>query len=190
MRDTLFFAGLCVLGVVLFSVFVPSLTASSAPDSDTNPVDSVEAFDEPKIRSLTFVQQNEARQEQGLAEVERNASVDAVAQSWAEEMAQTGYYNHGEFDSRMEENTRCESYGEVISKTQVLNRYTNSSGQEVHLNSERAVAQFLVDSWLDSSQHRLIITDDKFTHVGIGISLTEKGRLYAVMDYCRYPSSS
>jgi uncharacterized protein YkwD len=162
------------------------LVATALSPSESNQEMTVGDFNESEIRTLTFAEQNHARRNASVSPVERNDSVDGVAQAWSDEMAATGYYNHGEFQHRITEQTRCESYGEVISKTQVLNRYVNSSGQEVHLNSERAVAEFLVDSWLDSSQHRLIITNEEFTNVGIGINITEEGRLYAVMDYCRY----
>jgi uncharacterized protein YkwD len=183
MRDTLYFIGLCAVGVVLFSVFVAPMGSGT---TESEGFDSVDEFNESGIRALTFVEQNEARESASVQTVERDDDVDAVAQAWAEEMAETGFYSHGDFEQRVQNNTNCELSGEVISKSGVLERYTNSSGENVHLDSNSAIANFLIDSWMESSQHRLIMTDEAFTHVGVGVSITEDGTLYAVMDYCRY----
>jgi uncharacterized protein YkwD len=184
MRDTVYFIGLCAIGVALFSVFVAPTGAGSA---ESEGFDSVDEFNESEIRSLTFAEQNEARESASAPIVERNSSVDAVAQTWAEEMAETGYYDHGSYQTRLKQKTQCKGYAEVIAAPTVLETVTGfSTGEEYYIDSNEEAARRLVNGWMNSSQHRLIMTDAAFTHVGVGISITDDGTLYAVMDYCRY----
>jgi uncharacterized protein YkwD len=177
MRDAL------VWGAILTVTLVVAYGAvAAAPEDDSIPrenftVDSAEAE--------TFQEQNAVREKHGINEVKRTDALDDAAKHWADRMASMGYLSHGPAQRRLERRADCPLSGEVAAQTYIYETFEGENDTVLIDNHEKAGEQ-LIKQWMNSPPHRRIMLEQNFTHVGVGINVTHRGELYAVMDYCRY----
>lgn len=148
-------AGILSLVVSALLVAAPLTSASAAPSDRDN------------IYGLT----NNLRQSQGLDTLDRNSSLDSVAQNWATYMGETGDYRH-QTQSEMAQRipTGWMRWGENIA-------YVSSSSTSTDL----------FNNWVNSPGHYVNIVGD-FTDIGVGYyTNTIDGLSYGVQIFADYP---
>jgi len=111
---------------------------------------------------------NDYRAQNGLHTLERNGTLDQVAQGWAEWMAANQTLQHNP-NYRSQIGSGWSAAGENII------RHTGGASM-----SSSAVTSWMVDWWKNSSVHRANMLNSKYTHVGVGYSMGPGGP-YAVL---------
>jgi uncharacterized protein YkwD len=95
---------------------------------------------------------NELRSGLDLTALAREAEMDTFARDWSRHMAETGEFAHSDGP-----------YGENIA-------FTSNRGL-----SAAEAAELFHQLWIDSSGHYRNMTNDRYTKVGIGLYLTDRG---------------
>ena len=72
---------------------------------------------------------------------------------------------------------------ELIGQT-VAGRHYRDDGAEQFNGDERAVARALVDAWNESAEYRERLLVPGPTRIGVGIEVTQGGKVYATADVC------
>jgi uncharacterized protein YkwD len=107
---------------------------------------------------------NQERLKQNLQPLSFDNKLNNAAQIYAEQMAQTNIFDHGDLLSRIGEDwSIC---GENIAKGQKYN-------EEV------------MQDWLNSIGHRENIYEKKYEKIGIGIAVSKDGIIFWVVDFAK-----
>lgn len=111
---------------------------------------------------------NNFRAQNGLHTLGSDATLDQVAQSWAEWMAANQTLQHNP-------NYRSEIGGGWSAAGENIVRNTGGASM-----SSSAITSWMVDWWKNSSVHRANMLNTKYTHVGVGYAMGSGGP-YAVL---------
>ncbi len=111
---------------------------------------------------------NDFRAQQGLHTLGSDATLDQVAQGWAEWMAANQTLQHNP-------NYRSEIGGGWSAAGENIVRNTGGASM-----SSSAITSWMVDWWKNSSVHRANMLNSKYTHVGVGYAMGSGGP-YAVL---------
>lgn len=172
------------LPVLLVLALVAALFGVSAEPADASA--RSRSIDEVRTEARLFDQHNVARTDPGAfgygsMSPQRTLNwaedVADVARAWSDEMARTGAFVH---NPNFATETCCWSYiGENIVYT---------SNGAFH-GSPEAVADLFIQLWMDSTGHRNNIMHPDFSQVGIGVSTSASGGVYATAVF-RQPNGS
>lgn len=122
---------------------------------------------------------NDARTERGLAPLESDDALAAVAANHSAHMARNDYVNHTQPDG-----------------TTIADRYAAAGiecrgGENIYFTpngalrvSEQAFAETVVRAWLASPGHRRALLNEDYTTQGIGVVVSESGGVYVTQDLC------
>jgi uncharacterized protein YkwD len=138
---------------------------------------------------------NDERTERGLDALAFDADLRTIARSHSEDMATRGYFSHvspegDDFSDRYERaGYECRAPtgdgtyltgGETIAQTW----YDTPVSGGVQYTTEAELARGIVDQWMNSSGHRSNILADAWRNEGIGIYVTDEGKVYATQNFC------
>jgi len=130
------------------------------------------------IERLTHEQTNKRRRNNGLAELQYNNHLSAIALQHSRDMAEKDYFSH----ESPEGNGTSDRY-------RTFGHDTKSSGENIakeysHLTqSPMESAKAVVDAWMDSPGHRENILRDQFDEEGIGVFLESSGAMYVTQNF-------
>ena len=147
-------------------IAILSLTSCSTDSNDDIDIYSEKItetnidYDMMELEILDLV--NEHRASIGLNSLTKMNIISTVAKSHSDYMAETGTVSHENFSER--------------SLSLITNANAKSVGENVGFGY--ATAKGAVKAWLNSDGHRKIIENAKYTHFGISIQQSEKGRNY------------
>jgi uncharacterized protein YkwD len=97
---------------------------------------------------------NSVRRSHGLAPLRMDPTLTSAARFHTEDMLRRGYFAHGDFANRM---VRFRAVGPTV-------------GENLAWESPDSSAQFLVDAWLASPDHRANLLRPGFRRIGIGLA--------------------
>lgn len=143
---------------------VPSLPGNSTPSTPTH--DAALPYRDRAAAIIRYT--NIKRAEHGLAPITENVTLSrTVAQPWAKSMMAKNDLQHRP--------RHWEAYPSYIPAggENILQAWSDYSDKQ------------LVQLWYDSPGHRKIMLDPRAKSVGIGISIREDGKLYAVQNFAR-----
>jgi len=176
-------------------------TATSAEPTPT-PV-SPESFDESAIAGRLVTLINEARAQENVTQLSTTGNtagtLAAMAQNHSDAMAAAGEVNHtidgqNSYD-RYESNDlvdRCSfARGGTTIESPTRDRFEavgqtvagQPGGSEFNAN-DTAVAEALADDWLSTLPYSQRLTLDGAERVGVGVTITEAGDVYATVNLC------
>ncbi|MFH9990396.1 CAP domain-containing protein [Streptomyces luteogriseus] len=136
----------------------PSRTATKAPKKPSASADlSGESSAAAQVLSLV----NEERAKVGCSPVAANSSLTALAQSYSEDMAARGFFDHTDPDGRTPWD-RAEKAG-----------ISNLGGENIARGQADAAA--VMDAWMNSPGHRANILNCDFKTLGVGVELGSGG---------------
>ena len=170
--------------------------ASKAAEPDSS--DGGGSINETRVEILIHEYINQERNEAGLPSLVYNDELNSIADNHSEDMATRSYFSHenpfgnGVSDRYAEAGYECRvstsgnSYatgGENIAQTWVFKRIDTGQGTQ-YFTSERELARGVVNQWMNSSSHRQNLLQDYWESEGIGIAITQTGKVYATQNFC------
>jgi uncharacterized protein YkwD len=134
---------------------------------------------------LIFDQTNAFRREQGRAVLKQSEVLVKTAQDFAEFMAGTDKYGHDADGNQPGDRAGKHGYEACILAENIAFQF-NSEGFET-----KALAQALVEGWVNSPGHRQNMLDPDVTEAGMGVARSQaSGKYYAVQVFGRPKSES
>ena len=127
---------------------------------------------------------NRERREAGASTVEYDAELAEISEYHSRDMGQRSYVAHtnpdGETiaDRYREFGYACDTNGEVIQWVD----YAEVSGTG---SDEEALARTVVENWMSSELHRSFVLNGSWSREGVGVYLTDSGRVYVTQNTCR-----
>jgi uncharacterized protein YkwD len=161
-----------------FDGAVDSLLGGALPGAGASGGDEI---DSARVERLVHEYANRERREAGVDPVEYDAALAEIAAYHSRDMGQQGYVGHTSPDGESITDRfqrfgyACETNGEVI---QWLDY------DELERTGEAAIAQVIVENWMDSDLHRSFVLDGSWERQGVGVYLADSGRLYVTQNTC------
>lgn len=173
-----------------------TLTPSGTPDATATQY----ALDREQMAMHIHKLVNERRQEAGVRALNYDDQLAAIAEGHSRNMATNGYLGHEQPDGTTREdryreaNYNCEretsegivTGGENVAKVYAFTRVDAPSGT-TYADSEREVAELVVDVWMHSDGHRKNMLRDTWGREGIGIWVVtspDKTTVYVTQNFC------
>lgn len=140
---------------------------------------SATGLSESRAERLITLEVNDARAAAGVGRLARNETLALVAENHSRDMATRGYVSHES------------PGGDGLSERYARSGLTCRGGENIYYgprgglaSSERTLAEHVVRSWLDSPGHRETLLRERFDRQGIGVVISDDGRLYVTQDLC------
>ncbi|GAA0437343.1 hypothetical protein GCM10008983_12690 [Lentibacillus halophilus] len=115
-----------------------------------------------KVIELT----NQERSKQGLPALKADKQLSRVANNKSMDMQQKNYFSH-----------KSPTYGSPFEMMKQFDVTYESAGENIARGQPKP--SHVVDSWMNSADHRKNILDESFTHIGVGF--TRKGNYWTQM---------
>ncbi|MBQ9931068.1 MAG: serine protease [Firmicutes bacterium] len=115
---------------------------------------------------------NEERAAEGLAPLELNGELSAVAQAKARDMAEKGYFSH-----------TSPTYGTPSEMVKSFGLTYRAVGENIAKGY--LTADSVMTGWMRSSGHRANILSDAYSEIGVGCAEDSNGTLYWVQLFRR-----
>jgi uncharacterized protein YkwD len=134
---------------------------------------------------------NKKRAEHGLSRLSFDTKLREVARYHSQNMAEKQFFDHTAPSGQTMED-RYQKFGYSCRVSSGGNRYLTGAeniayrGGDIY-SSEKELAEFFVDSWMDSPGHRKNILTPAWEKEGIGVAVTEVGgdtKVYATQNFC------
>ncbi|GGJ81716.1 hypothetical protein GCM10007063_00170 [Lentibacillus kapialis] len=120
------------------------------PRNQTQPKQGINEFAS-KVISLT----NRKRSQEGLPTLKVSKSLSGVAREKSEDMQEKNYFSH-----------TSPTYGSPFNMMRQFNVTFETAGENIARGQQSP--EQVVDSWMNSKEHRKNILDESFTHIGVG----------------------
>ncbi len=185
---TIFLFILCMFCITGHAQSKESDTMSSGADLDITRL-------EKKIHTLI----NREREKRDLSILIWDESLRKVARKHSQAMADRNFFSHNGPDGT-DFYDRCRAAGiecksrvggttymgaENISQDNLYSSCCYRDGKKVfNLNSEDEIAASVVKRWMNSGAHRANILTPYFKRQGIGVALSDDGKIYVTEDFC------
>ena len=156
---------------------VPSSPPVSQPPTTSAPPTSTPAPDYGSVSSsgLTAAEQqavtlmNADRNANGLPSLKVNTKLVALAERYAQDMINRGYFSHYDPEGRS-----------PFDRMQQAGIMYRTAGENLAINSSVAAAE---KAFMNSSGHRANILNSTYTEVGIGVKYAANGQVYVVQEF-------
>lgn len=171
-----------------------SQTARYNPAEMQQP-DIVIARLEKKIHGLI----NAERKKKGLSALQWNVSLNRIARRYSQEMSERNFFSHTDpegkgFKDRYEEegfvcrlrvgNATCLG-AENIARDNLYKSILYRNGvPSYNWNTEDEIAASVVRGWMNSKGHRTSILTPYLKRQGIGVAISEDGKVYVTENFC------
>jgi len=159
------------------------------PKHPTTPSSSLYDVDVEQVEDLVHQEINERRHKNGIDNLARNETLDAVAQYKSWDMAQRDYFTHTGPDGtthgmlRDRYRTRCIHTGQNIYKKEYFGSEPYPYPQ-TQLSDEDQIASDAVNGLFNSTGHRENALDPNYDSQGIGVFVDENGTVFLTQELC------
>ena len=158
----------------------------------------VDGTNETRIERLVHAEVNERRADRGLSRLAYDPALAAIADDYSAAMAQRDFFAHvdpdgDDFADRYEAagyrcrvstgDNRYATGGENLAQSW-WERQVRTDRGTVYYDTERALAEGVVDQWMDSPGHRENILTPYWDHEGIGVDITADGKVLVTQNFC------
>lgn len=150
------------------------------------PSDGQPAIDLRRTEQRVFEQVNHRRQSRGMGAYNYNQRAAEAAREHARHMAANNYFSHTEpnGETQQERYAFCDG-GENAAQTWVFRRVVGPDGATRTYTTAQELASGIVEQWMHSDPHRERgIFGEWWSSAGVGIAITDSGKVYAVMGFC------
>jgi len=150
---------------------------------------------EKKIHDLI----NKERARRGLSALSLNEGLRRVARKYSKVMAARNFFSHNDPDGR----SFCDRYksegidcrirvgdticigAENIAQDNLYSSYFYKGGERFfNWNTEDQIAESVVKRWMSSNGHRENILTPYFKRQGIGVAVSDDGKVYVTENFC------
>lgn len=146
----------------------------SEDDADADPDDRVRT-----IETAIHDQVNEVRREHDRDGLAHNDDIAGVAREHSEDMAERDYLSHFSPEEEGPGDRMSDMYPGYCGRIG-----ENIANVGLRGADDEAVADRVVSGWMNSSGHRRNILNEQFDEQGIGVVVTEDGRVLATQKFC------
>jgi uncharacterized protein YkwD len=187
-----------IVSVILSVLCVVAILESSERDTRSNRLSGPHAdvtHLEKKIHNMV----NKEREKKGLPVLLWDESLHSIARKYSQDMEQRNFFSHNDPEGR----SFCDRYkaarfecrigvgdticlgAENISQFH-LNNSSSYKGCKTFFNSntEDEIAESVVKGWMSSKNHGRNILTPYFKRQGIGVALSDDGRVYVTENFC------
>ena len=155
----------------------PSSPPVSQPPTTSNPPSSTTTPDYGSVSSsnVTAAEQqavslmNADRNANGLLALKVNTKLTALAERYAQDMINRGYFSHYDPEGRS-----------PFDRMQQAGITYRTAGENLAINSSVPAAE---KAFMNSSGHRANILNSSYTEVGIGVKYAANGQVYVVQEF-------
>lgn len=181
--------------VVLGGLFVggldhpdePQLTPTPSPTPDIDPTPTPVVDDRPstgELEQLIHAAVNDYRQEQGLSTLEFDDHLASFARNHSADMYERDFFDHDNPDSDGPED-RVDGYCSPIGENLAINYWDRPFEDGTRHTTAEALAEDVVQQWIDSPGHRELLEHDEFGRQGIGVVFDDDtNRVYVTQKFC------
>jgi uncharacterized protein YkwD len=141
----------------------PTAPATSLPSTEAS------AAEERMARDI-LDRVNAERAERGVAPVEWDEELAAVARDWSAEMARTGQLRHQEI-------------GALLGREDLA--YLQGIGENVFQATGPVPAGTIHAGWMRSDDHRVNVLNPGWNRLGVGVHCAEDGAVWATQEFGR-----
>lgn len=159
---------------------------ATAAEQNGNNLSERRDISEETVEELVLKKVNERREEQNYRTLELNELAAEKAREHATDMAKNDYFSHTSLDGETQEErySFCNG-GENALQTLVYRRVVLDNDTK-RLTNEEELAEGIVLAWMNSKPHRERgIFGEWWSSAGPGISITDDGKVYAVLGFCQ-----
>jgi len=181
-------ASIVAPGVVGFEASGSGLLEGSAPRD----ADAYSGFNTTQAEAMTFARANQLREDRGLQPFTAHPQLTELAASHTANMAEVGYYSHkspdGQTFATRSDRTApaCSPSSENIHQAPMGGSVRIYGGERtVSTYSERGLATYLIQGWLNSAEHRENLLARDMNRAAISIRVSEDNKIYATMTFGR-----
>jgi len=135
-------------------------------------------LNETRVEQFVTEEVNDRRAAHGLAPLDDDEDLAAVAAAHSRDMHDRGYFAHEGPD------------GETVADRYARAGIDCNGGENIYLTrggglaaTERTLADHIVREWMNSEGHREAILRGRFTRQGIGVVIVD-GSVYATQNFC------
>lgn len=193
LKDLLYIVGISCLVSVALLVMDGTISLSEGPSVEH------EGLDTERTQYLVHKYVNKERRDEGLKTLEYDPRLVSIANNHSEDMVKKGYYSHTApdgttIDDRFSEaGYECRisvpegvitTGSENIAQTYYQKQIEQPDGGTDLYGNESEVARAVVDSWMNSPDHRENLMRPYWRHQGIGIEVTADNTVYATQNLC------
>jgi uncharacterized protein YkwD len=180
------------------STVAADVANSSSESSEVTDNSNDGSIDERRVEGLVHQYVNKEREQQGLPTISHDEELRYIARNHSEDMAARSYFQHedlsgDDFNDRYDEagyncrvRTSGDRYtigGENIAQTWFQERIEVEGGERYY-DSEDDLARGIVNQWMNSPEHRQNILREYWESEGVGIEITDSGKVYATQNFC------
>jgi uncharacterized protein YkwD len=126
-----------------------------------------------ELERRIFALTNEARRRHGLPALIQDSTLQATARQHCDDMIKRHYFSHTSPDGQnLQDRLKHEEPAMI--------RNMVRAGENIYMSSKLdysetpTIARLIVDGWMTSPGHRANILNDKYTHLGVGVSVGGK----------------
>lgn len=148
-----------------------------------------ESLEEATVETSILEEINDVRREHDVAALQENETLSVLAREHAADMAEREFVGHdnpdgdGPSDRVDASPMECERVSENIAQTWWDEPIEASDGGSTRLTSNAELAEWLVEEWLDSPQHRENLLASQWSTTGVGV-VVEDSQVFAVQKFC------
>jgi len=188
------FLGVCLLtlaggGYLVVSGVQPAATNA---DTDSSATATEPSLDVELLEAEIHAEVNDRREAHGRAPLERNEALDRAARSHSRTMQIRGEIGHeGRFGTGPTDRVRRQGLDCRAAENAASGYFARPArwpdGDVRSLTSERRLAKWLVEIWMQSPPHRENLLSEQWTVEGIGVSATATdgpAQVYVTQDLC------
>lgn len=179
-----------------------NLSADLVSDNSSTPDPNVEeGYNRTLVERYFIKRYNEERSSRGLQSVSQSRELREMAKEHSDDMAEHDYLGHTDSAGRTIQD-RYEARG-LLSECRldimgseryyrgaenVVSGYVNqrfrNGGASYFVTDEQELAEALFSIWMNSPPHRRAMLVHSATEAGLGVSITESGKVYAALELC------
>lgn len=187
-----------VVAVILSVLCSVAVLESSQRDTWSNRL-SVSPVDVTHLEKKIHNMINRERQKKGLPVLLWDESLHRIARHYSQDMVQRNFFSHHD----PEGSTFCDRYkaarfeckikagdticlgAENIAQDTLISASSYKDGTtSLSSNTEDKIAESVVKRWMNSKGHRDNILTPYFKRQGIGVALSEDGKVYITENFC------
>ena len=176
-----------IVVVAIASIVIAALGAGAdVLGGDVMSSETDEEITESKVEKEILAQVNEIRSNNGATAVETDRRLQQQSEYHSSEMAEHDQLAHTIGVSTTEKRLNdagCSTGGENVAQN-YANEIVETEDGDIGTYDSESVAEAIVTGWQNSPPHFDGMIDPKWSETGVGVVITESGKVYATQKFC------
>lgn len=176
--------------IILSSFLALNYAVVENRPNSTNENPYNESLEEDKVLSELYTLTNINRGDRGINTLNINNDLRTMAEYKANNMKNKNYISHtspsgSSVEDRFKRfNAECAKKGENLAQTYYMQEVDVNYGGNSLYTSEKELARGINKQFMASQSHKNNILSEDYSEYGLGLSITENGKVYVVQEFC------